>query len=221
MQQAAATRPGMDRGLTIRVVKVGGSLLWCERLGARLSYWLDVQSPAATILVVGGGHLADGVRELDRRYALPSAATHELGVRAMQVNAFLLHQLCPATEWLKGLQPWLEGRTAASSPASPTRAILDPLVFMLEEEPHFDGIRLPCGWEVTSDSIAARIAHAAGATELVLLKSALPSAANGTSVTEAARNGFVDDHFPTAAAGLKVIRSVNFRDDEWPTITLV
>ena len=77
--------------------------------------------------------------------------------------------------------------------------------------------RLPCGWEVTSDSIAARLAQAIGANELVLLKSTLPT--GSASRTALAQSGFVDAHFPHAAAGLTV-RAVNLRRLDFAEVRL-
>src|SRR5262249_22279375 len=50
---------------------------------------------------------------------------------------------------------------------------------------------------------------AVGADELVLLKS---SSMHATSWQEAADAGFVDRYFPTAAAGVRSIRTFNLRD---------
>ena len=73
---------------------------------------------------------------------------------------------------------------------------------------------LPHHWSVTSDSIAARVAVAAGAEHLVLLKSV--TIPEGMDWEEAAERGFVDEWFARtlrpAGASLKV-RAVNLR--EW------
>ena len=50
-----------------------------------------------------------------------------------------------------------------------------------------------------------------GGAELVLLKSVTP--ADGTTIVQAARDGLVDPHFPTAARHLARVATVNFRDD--------
>ena len=68
--------------------------------------------------------------------------------------------------------------------------------------------RLPLGWHVTSDSIAAWLAKRLAATELVLLKSALPAA---DSVEDLSRSGYCDAYFRTALAGVAVVRCVNLR----------
>jgi aspartokinase-like uncharacterized kinase len=69
---------------------------------------------------------------------------------------------------------------------------------------------LPHTWEVTSDSIAARAAVVHGAKRLVLLKSVDVPA--GISWEEAAKQGWVDAHFPKMVANAAFpIAVVNFR----------
>ena len=68
---------------------------------------------------------------------------------------------------------------------------------------------LPESWDVTSDSIAAHVAHRLQAAELVLLKStAAPDAASAEVLSAA---GYVDAYFPQAAGEL-FVRCVNLRD---------
>ncbi|NUQ61799.1 MAG: hypothetical protein HUU20_04880 [Pirellulales bacterium] len=72
------------------------------------------------------------------------------------------------------------------------------------------GPRLPHTWDVTSDSIAAALAAALSARELVLLKScARPEP--WSSLREAAEAGYVDRFLPVAAAGLDRVRFVDLR----------
>ena len=56
----------------------------------------------------------------------------------------------------------------------PAMVIFDAADWLENEEAQQPGCRLPQGWGVTSDSIAARLAEVLGADELVLLKSMLP-----------------------------------------------
>src|SRR5690606_33918929 len=86
--------------------------------------------------------------------------------------------------------------------------LFDPRRFLETVEPHLPGEALPIGWQTTSDSIAARVARVLTAGELVLLKSAPPDARWWPST--AAERGYVDKHFPVAAAGL-VVRCVDLR----------
>jgi hypothetical protein len=64
---------------------------------------------------------------------------------------------------------------------------------------------------VTSDSIAARVASAVGACELVLMKSAPPDIP--VTCEGQAQSARVDPYFPLASRGL-LIRYVNLRNPE-------
>ena len=68
--------------------------------------------------------------------------------------------------------------------------------------------RLPSSWEVTSDSIAARVSRELGTGELVLLKSV---SAETRDLVALAACGIVDGYLPEAAEGLRV-RIVNLRE---------
>jgi aspartokinase-like uncharacterized kinase len=192
----------------VRVIKLGGSLLDNPATPKRLPRWLDAQSPARNLLVVGGGRLVDALREKERGGALGTEAAHWLAVRAMRINAGLIQVLLPQAHWVARLAQWLE-LPSASPQREVELAILDPWEFLQSEESAADLPPLPHRWDVTSDSIAARVAHRCDAQELVLLKSALPAA---TDVVGAAQSGYVDAHFPLAAAAL-CVRCVNLADE--------
>jgi aspartokinase-like uncharacterized kinase len=67
---------------------------------------------------------------------------------------------------------------------------------------------LPHRWDVTSDSLAVRVAALAGARELILLKSTDPPSADWTEA------GFVDAYFSEAlrqAPRDLQVRAVNLR----------
>jgi hypothetical protein len=88
--------------------------------------------------------------------------------------------------------------------------ILDPHQFALDDEASAD--RLPHCWQVTSDSIAARVAIVAEAAEVILLKSI--SIPEEMDWKEAARHGYVDPHLAQFAGKVcgPVIRVLNFRE---------
>jgi hypothetical protein len=91
--------------------------------------------------------------------------------------------------------------------------IFDVSGFMRQIEPRLPGIHLPHGWNVTSDSIAARIAAALPAGELVLLKSTLPGQAP-QSAQALADMGYVDEQFPQIAREVRMIRCVNLLESD-------
>lgn len=187
------------------VAKVGGSLLDYEHLGPALQDWLKRRPPEATLLLAGGGPLADWVRAADRRHGLGEEAAHWAAVRSLSVTAQVLAHLLPSArlerDWLP-LQAELRKRPAGAL------WVLDPWDFLVHHEPRLPGNRLPCSWAATSDSIAARLAVAGGADELVLFKSR-DAPTDELSVLSAEQ--FLDAAFPHVAATLGTIHFVNLR----------
>lgn len=188
------------------VVKIGGSLLDLPNLGTKLRAWLDATCGTHVILVAGGGPSAEIIRTLDRRHSLGEETSHSLALRAMELGAHVLQSLLP-------------GSTAADTLANCARAwkagltpILSPRELLAEAE-RSGAPTVPHDWSATSDSIAAWLAHRAGAGQLVLLKStSLPGQAP-PRLEDAVRLGIIDPHFPLAAARLPSVRLVNFRSE--------
>ena len=164
----------------LHVCKVGGSLFDVPDLGARLNAWIGSR-PAERILVIpGGGAAADLVRRLQPIHGLNDPRAHWLGVRSMSFTACLLAELL-------GLPVVTDLRAE--------HAIFDVYRFV-----RADGA-LPSSWDVTSDSIAARVAQVHRG-RLTLFKSVdLPA---GMTWAQAAAAGLVDRAFPTVAVGLQV-----------------
>jgi aspartokinase-like uncharacterized kinase len=186
----------------LTVVKVGGSLYDLPDFVLRLSLWLD-RVAGGVLLVPGGGPTAEVVRDLDLRHGLGEGCAHWLALRALSLNAHFLALLLAGhvvADWRAALLPRRR------------LLILDALDFAVADEQRPD--HLPHAWDVTSDSVAARVAVVSGARTLVLLKSVtIPP---GMSWAEASQLGFVDVMFPRlierAGPGLRV-EAVNFR--EW------
>ncbi|HUY31766.1 MAG TPA: hypothetical protein VMV69_03230 [Pirellulales bacterium] len=204
----------MDAPLSkFRVIKLGGSLLELTDLAPRLRRWLAVGPRRNDVVLVGGGRLADTIREYDKRYALGETVSHGLSIRAMSVNAELVAALLPEASLLASVAD-LYARPAAAGPV-----IFDPCAFLRDEEPRPMAEPLPASWQVTSDSIAARLAEILGGAELVLLKSALPPAP--VTVSGATAAGYVDGFFPIAAARLSRIGCVNLQGDDFPATRML
>jgi aspartokinase-like uncharacterized kinase len=189
--------------MAVRVVKVGGSLFERMSLPRELAGWLDGQSPMQNVLVTGGGPWADAVRQLDQRNRLTPASAHRLAIRAMSLSAWTLSQWHP--QW-HHRDLWNDLCALLNTAPSPLTVVFDSAEFLALHESNLRGVRLPVGWEVTSDSIAARIAEVLAAEEFVLLKSSLTKA---TTVSEAARIGYVDAFFPTATDRRAAVRCVD------------
>lgn len=185
------------------VVKVGGSLLEVPDLGRRLSNWRRREAPRRHIVVIGGGPAADVIRRADQLHTLGEERSHWLALRALTLNAYLLAELLSNAEVVLDLATCQSVWERGKSP------VLDPHAFMQADEGQAGA--LPHRWDVTSDSLAARVAEVAGASRLVLLKQC--SAPQGSTLADWARLGLVDAWFPRVAARLPGgVRFVNFQE---------
>lgn len=188
----------------LRVVKLGGSLLSFPGLATAFRNWLTVQPAMASLVVTGGGQLADDIRKAQSTHRLDGEAAHWLAIRVMTATAELAAAIFPEAALLAGIAEM------SSLSASGRLAILSPWRFLREEEPLLPGTPLPAGWHVTSDSIAARTAAVLQAEELVLLKSSLPAVP--LTLAGVAAQGYVDGYFPRAAADVARVRCVDLRN---------
>ncbi len=197
----------------VRVIKLGGSLFDLPDLANRFAAWHARQSVAADVLVCGGGKIVDTLADWDRLHGLGPTVSHWLCVRAMALNAAWLSAILPRAEfcprWTSALVAAADGRLA----------VLDPWQFVHDDDPRFSREPLPVSWDVTSDSIAARLASLLEASELVLLKSELPTEA--MTLAAASQTGYVDPFFGQAAQELPKVRCVNLRSDDADELDLL
>jgi len=182
----------------LRVIKLGGSLLTCPRLAERLPEWLAQQAEAANVIVIGGGPLVDVLRRLDAARPIAEETAHWLAIDAMSLSARLIADWFPEFRLVERVQDIRRDDRAR------------PYVLDVRELMRGQG-RLPCTWEVTSDSIAAYAAVVLEAEELVLLKSAMPQ--GRCDFESLAAQGYVDAFFPRAAARIPLVRAVNLADE--------
>lgn len=177
------------------VVKLGGSLLRRDDWDQHLAAWL-ARRPAGRchVMIVGGGAAADAVRETDRLNNLGDEQSHWLAIKAMQANLAVAAARFPQSPVCNCLRQFAQIRQAKSL------IWFDPLPLLRRERPWRGLPPLPRSWDVTSDSIAARVACRLGGAELALLKSVLPPAAG--SLEDWAGCGYVDAYFPQAAGML-------------------
>jgi aspartokinase-like uncharacterized kinase len=168
------------------VVKVGGSLYDLPDLRQRLGWWLEtearVRPPATVVAVPGGGTLVDTIRDLDRRHGLGPEQSHWLALRALSLNAHFLARLLDVAV--------VEEPRAAGARVR----VLDPFAFLRGDEERHGKPTVPHSWDATADSVAARVAVAARARRLILLKSVTVPLAD-LPWEEAGRRGFVDPVF--------------------------
>ncbi len=186
---------------TIRVAKLGGSLLDLDDLPARIESWLGDEGPAKTVLVVGGGPLVRMLQSWSARRDWSEERTHWAAIEMMGVNANRVSRLVESWQLAGSLQEVIDSESQL--------VVLDVESTLRGMETVGD-TRLPSSWEVTSDSIAARVAVELGAGELVLLKSI---SAGTEDLRGLAARGVVDRYFPRAAEELRV-RIVNLRESD-------
>ena len=199
--------------LPLRVVKVGGSLLDNPLLTDNLRAWLARQTPAHHVLVTGGGILVDEVRNWYSRWPLTEETAHWICVELMSVTARLLHSRLPEFVLLG------DDSTLVQRLGSRDCTIFDPVDWLRKSEPRLPGTRLRTTWDVTSDSIAGRLAVVLRASEFVLLKSALPADFSPKGIAALSDSGFVDAMLKELATELPPARIVNLGSDGQEELT--
>jgi aspartokinase-like uncharacterized kinase len=127
------------------VVKLGG---------AALGLCIEIPDDGQTLIVPGGGPFADTVRAVDARFAIGDDAAHWAAILAMDQSAHAFAALLRGARIVHGPDDSVSGALPILAPYRWLRAV-DPL---------------PHSWDVTSDSIAAWVAHAVGAQRLLLVK---------------------------------------------------
>lgn len=176
----------------IHVVKLGGSLLELSDLAFRLDSWLsahqDAFPDAHRVIVVGGGRLADAVRRIDTRFGLDEELAHWLCIDVMEINAKVLHAVLPSFQLERNFDSLQQRVRQAGT------TLFAPRQFLRDVEPTCGGTKLPANWNVTSDSIAGRLAIVLSAERFLLLKHVVPSpnTAARNDISTLAQLGYVD-----------------------------
>ena len=174
----------------VMVVKVGGSLLSRPGWPALIESLVAAANAQPCCLVVGGGAVVDGLRAMNRSQPQAPQLMHDLAIDAMRLTARLVAAAV-------GLP------LVSAPPDSRGVAVLDVTAWLAV------GPRtatLPVGWHVTSDSIAASVAVEHGGSLLLAKSVPPPPCPDGVDPWSAlARAGWVDEHFPEAAAPLATI----------------
>ena len=196
----------------LRVIKVGGSLLDWQPLATQLLSWIASQPQATNVLIAGGGPLADAIRRADAIHGLGEQLSHDLCIELLGVTARLLRSILREHAQLAS---WGDTVKLRSEQYPADIVVLDPRDFMQSIANKAGSAALPHSWDTTSDSIAASVACALSADELVLLKSCGPSTARNDNCDfrSLADEGYVDRHFPMAVSSFSGrVRLVNLRD---------
>jgi aspartokinase-like uncharacterized kinase len=180
----------------LTVVKVGGGLVREAGDGALRGLCAAIGAAGArhpVLVVPGGAEFADAVREYDGRVSLRPRTAHWMAILAMDQFGWALSDLIPGAARRADLGPVRAGVVS----------VLLPAALLAERDP------LPESWTVTSDSIAAWVAGAAGAERLVLVKPVAglyrtwpptgePIARLTVDELAALRPEGVDEHLPAA-----------------------
>lgn len=163
------------------VIKLGGSLLGSPELNG----WLDViarHGDGKIVIVPGGGILADAVYESQLMSGVSDLIAHKMAVMAMDQYGILLtglnSELVTASSDLEIAERGWQHRAVVWLPS--TMVIADESI--------------PTTWEITSDSLAAWLAHKLNAEHLILVKSERP-VMDQISLERLTKEGFVDEHF--------------------------
>lgn len=221
--------------MSLRVVKVGGSLLDLVDLPVRVRAWQNEHPYPRTLYLLGGGAVVEAVRELDRAHAFPSTLVHWTCVDLMTVNARLMQSTMPWLELVDRPDELLrfvdvDGETSQRCAIVTTGAVYsqNESVESGEESCSLLGeFQLPEDWSTTSDTIAAALALKLDADELVLMKSTdCPLSSNITNKSNSnckmessnvelfeawANERFVDEAFTSFARRIRKISVVNLR----------
>lgn len=197
---------------TVRVIKVGGSLLTWPKLRDQLPAWLETLPAGINLLIFGGGECVEAMRELDALWSLDPTAMHWRCVRLLNATFEIAQELWPAWSAFQLADNPID---SLQTQIANYRSTSHPIVVQPSAVYTGSVDTLPHHWATTTDSIAAYLANALPASELYLLKSTSPQL--GLTLSEAAALGFVDDAFPSVASSLYHIRSVDLTDPTWPT----
>jgi aspartokinase-like uncharacterized kinase len=174
--------------MTVRVVKLGGSLAHSDELPK----WLDVvatNGAGRVVLVPGGGPWANQVRAAQKREGFDDRVAHRKALRAME-------------QFGKSLA----GMRANLVPSSSLAEIHEVLHgYGIPVWMPFDMVvadkSIPESWDITSDSLAAWLAGGLNASALLLVKS-LKIDGPQPGVEEMMRRGWVDPAFAKFTSGV-------------------
>jgi aspartokinase-like uncharacterized kinase len=184
------------------IIKLGGSLTNSGALINCLNALEKNYQDQTMVIVPGGGAFADQVRLAQQHWQFDDHTAHAMAILAMQQMALMF----------KGLKPGFAiARTVA--------AIQDSLnqqqtVIWSPDIAELDDAGILAGWDITSDSLAAWLAHRLSATELILVKSAAIDSA--LSLQQLAERQIIDKAFCNFAAhaafNIHIVNAQNWTD---------
>lgn len=180
--------------MRLLVAKLGGALAGAPEREA----WLGALALAPAcpgrglVLVPGGGPFAEAVRRAQAPLGFDDATAHRLALLAMHQYALVLRAAWPRLKPAASRAEIFAALDAGRIPVWLPHAMAGA------------GPGVEASWDMTSDSLAAWLARALDARDLLLVKScAVPA---GASLADLAASGIVDPLFPryAAASGARV-----------------
>ena len=181
------------------VVKLGGSVI----RSPDLSKWLDAiaTTPGPTVIVPGGGALANEVRSCQQQLGFGDPTAHRMALLAMD-------QLAWAVAGMRsGLNVVATEDALHEAIDRGYVAVWAPYTLISERSD------VEANWRLTSDSLALWLAGRLGARSCYLIKSITRKSASLDAV-QLARDGVVDEAFPAMLAETGVPTSLLGRGDE-------
>lgn len=163
------------------VVKLGGSLAHSGALIKCLDAIEQKYQGGAVVIVPGGGAFADQVRIAQNHWQFDDKTAHAMALLAMQQMALML----------KGLKP--DFAIAGSISTIQEQLSQQKVVIWSPDIIELDNAGIQATWDITSDSLAAWLAKALSAKELMLVKSA--NINSSFSIRELAEQNIVDKAF--------------------------
>lgn len=173
-----------------RVIKIGGSLLGWPAIADHLDGYLGQLESDRLVLIVGGGEPVEWLRRIDARATWGDAAAHDAAIAMMDANTRAVAGWLPTA---KLTDSW-DKVTHASDAAGVL--LFAAGRFLREQEPSLPGTCLPVGWQVTSDSIAARVAALLDAPLTLIKSCGVETPRSREGWLGLADRGVVDAFFP-------------------------
>lgn len=167
------------------IIKLGGSLLDYSGLLDWLDALANTQQPV--VIVIGGGPLAEAVRNAQKQWKFTDAVAHHMGLLAMEQNARFLASLdsriAPCDDWQVMQESLDNGKVPVWSPVRMVMAAED----------------IVPDWRMTSDSLSAWLTDKLSGEGLLLVKSC--SLVSGQlTAGQLCKDEVVDQAFPAMAA---------------------
>ncbi|NOU13394.1 MAG: uridylate kinase [Methylococcaceae bacterium] len=185
------------------VVKLGGSLLQSGALLDCLGKIEHTYQDQSVVIVPGGGAFADQVRAAQKQWQFDDRTAHVMALLAMQQMACLINGI------------YKQFAIAGSLAEIKTQARSGQTLIWSPDLTELDAAGVRASWDVTSDTLAAWLAAALSASDLVLVKSA--PIISGTDLPTLAAQEIVDKAFcETVQNAPFTIHVINTQTTPWP-----